>query len=102
MGPVFIPMLMMMGYSPETVQVAYRVGDSVTNIITPLLPYFPIIIAFAKRYDRKTGIGTLISTMLPYSVCFGIGWLLFLILWMLLVIPLGPDAPLYYNLGQGQ
>lgn len=98
MGPVFVPMLMLMGYSPELVQGAYRVGDSVTNIISPLLPYFPIIIAFARKYDAKAGLGTLISVMLPYSVAFGIAWTLFLMIWMALGIPLGPDAPLYYKM----
>lgn len=97
MGPVFIPMLMLTGYSPELVQVSYRVGDSISNIISPLLPYFPIIIAFAKRYDPRAGIGTLISSMLPYSVAFGIVWTIVLLIWVALGIPLGPDAPLFYN-----
>jgi aminobenzoyl-glutamate transport protein len=97
MAPVFVPMLMLMGYSPEAVQVAYRVGDSTTNIITPLMQYFPVIIAFAQKYDRKTGIGTLISAMLPYSIVFMIGWLVMLTLWVLFEIPLGPGAPLHYT-----
>jgi aminobenzoyl-glutamate transport protein len=97
MGPVFIPMFMLMGYSPELVQASYRIGDSVTNIISPLLPYFPIIIAFAKKYDPRIGLGTLISTMLPYSVAFGIIWVLMLSVWMLLGLPLGPDVNLYYT-----
>jgi aminobenzoyl-glutamate transport protein len=97
MGPVFVPMLMMMGYSPEVIQAAYRVGDSATNMISPLLPYFPIIIAFAKKYDSKVGIGTLISAMVPYSIVFGIGWIILLAVWILLGIPLGPDAPLHYG-----
>jgi aminobenzoyl-glutamate transport protein len=96
MAPVFIPMLMQLGYSPEAVQAAYRVGDSTTNIITPLLPYFPIIIAFARKYDRGTGLGTLISAMLPYTIVFAIGWLILLTIWILLGIPLGPGAPLNY------
>ncbi len=99
MGPVFIPMMMLMGYSPELVQAAYRVGDSVTNIITPLLPYFPLIIAFARRYEPKTGIGTLISIMLPYSITFGIFWTISFIIWIAFGIPLGPDSPLYYQPG---
>lgn len=96
MGPVFVPMFMLMGYSPEVVQNVYRVGDSVTNIISPLLPYFPIIIAFAKKYDPKIGIGTLISTMLPYSIAFGISWMIMLAIWLLAGIPLGPGAPVQY------
>jgi aminobenzoyl-glutamate transport protein len=99
MGPVFIPMLMMMGYSPELVQATYRVGDSVTNIITPLLPYFPIVITFALKYDPKAGIGTLISTMLPYSIAFTLAWALLLIVWILFDIPLGPLAPLTIQVG---
>ncbi|HWV56641.1 MAG TPA: AbgT family transporter, partial [Longimicrobiales bacterium] len=97
MAPVFVPMLMLMGYSPELTQAAYRVGDSVTNIITPLLPYFPVVIAFAQKYDRKAGIGTLISTMLPYSVAFLIVWGVMFALWILLGIPLGPGAPMTYD-----
>ncbi len=96
MAPVFVPMLMLLGYSPEAVQAAYRVGDSTTNIITPLLPYFPIIIAFARKYDRDTGLGTLISAMLPYTIVFGIGWIILLTIWILGGIPLGPGAPLQY------
>lgn len=97
MAPVFIPMLMLMGYSPELVQVAYRVGDSSTNIITPLLPYFPVVIAFAQKYDPRAGIGTLISSMLPYSVVFMIGWLIMLTVWVLAGWPIGPDAPMNYT-----
>lgn len=101
MGPVFVPMLMLMGYSPELVQAAYRVGDSVSNIISPLLPYFPIIIAFARKYDPRIGIGTLISTMLPYSVIFAVLWAIVLSVWMILGIPLGPESGLTYT-PQGQ
>jgi aminobenzoyl-glutamate transport protein len=97
MAPVFIPMLMMMGFSPELAQAAYRVGDSCTNIISPLMPYLPIIIVFAQRYDRRAGVGTLLSAMLPYSVVFLIGWAFMLVIWMVLGLPLGPGAPSYYN-----
>lgn len=96
MAPVFVPMLMLTGYSPEMVQAAYRVGDSTTNIITPLMPYFPVIIAFAQRWDRKSGLGTLISAMVPYSVVFLLGWLAMFAVWVLLGLPLGPGAPLEY------
>lgn len=101
MGPVFIPMLMLMGYSPELTQNAYRIGDSITNIITPLLPYFPIIIAFARKYQPQTGIGTMISVMLPYSVAFGVVWVLLFVIWYALGVPLGPDVPLVYSPGPG-
>ena len=97
MAPIFVPIMMQLGYSPELTQMAYRIADSSTNIISPLMTYFAIIIAFAQKYDRKIGIGTLVSTMLPYSICFLIGWTLLLIVWILLGIPLGPGGPLYYN-----
>ena len=96
MAPVFVPMLMLTGYSPEMTQAAYRVGDSTTNIITPLMQYFPVIIAFAQRWDRKSGLGTLISSMLPYSVIFMIGWMILFSIWVLFGFPLGPGAPLDY------
>lgn len=95
LAPIFIPMFMLLGYSPELTQVAYRIGDSSTNIITPLMSYFAIIIVFAKEYDEDSGIGTLISTMLPYSVFFLISWTLLLVIWMYLGLPLGPGAGLY-------
>lgn len=92
MAPVFVPMLMKIGYSPEFTQVAYRIGDSTTNIISPLMSYFAVIIAFAKTYDDEIGIGTLISTMLPYSVIFSIGWSLLLALWYFVGLPLAPGV----------
>jgi len=96
-APIFVPMFMILGFSPELVQAAYRVGDSVTNIITPLMAYFPLIITFARKYDRDTGMGTIIATMLPYSVAFMIAWTLMLALWIMTGLPLGPNAPLYLN-----
>jgi aminobenzoyl-glutamate transport protein len=98
MAPVFVPMLMMMGYSPELTQAAYRIGDSVTNILTPLLPYFPLVIVFAQKYDPEVGIGTLISAMLPYAIAFAFAGLGLLMVWMIFGIPLGPDAPILYQL----
>jgi aminobenzoyl-glutamate transport protein len=92
MAPVFIPMFMLLGYSPEFTQAAYRVGDSVTNIISPCMSYFAFIIALLQRYDKKAGMGTLIATMLPYSIFFLAGWLLLLIAWALAGLPLGPGA----------
>ncbi len=94
-SPVFVPMFMLMGFSPELVQAAYRVGDSISNIITPLLPYFPLVIIFMRKYAPETGIGTLVATMLPYSVVLFLGWALLLVAWMLFGLPLGPNAPLY-------
>lgn len=94
MAPIFIPMFMLLGYSPELVQVAYRIGDSVTNIISPMMSYFALIVAFMQRYDKNAGIGTIVSSMLPYSVVFFIGWSLLLVVWILFDIPIGPGAEL--------
>lgn len=96
MAPIFVPMLMNMGLSPESVQATYRVGDSITNIITPLLPYLPVIIVFAQRYDRKAGLGTLIAAMVPYSVAFGICWTIMLSIWLGMDLPLGPGVSSSY------
>lgn len=95
LAPVFVPMFMLLGYSPELTQVAYRIGDSCTNLITPLMTYFAMIVVFAKKYDEDSGIGTLIATMLPYSLFFLIGWSALLVAWMFLGLPLGPGAALY-------
>ncbi|HEV2705478.1 MAG TPA: AbgT family transporter [Pyrinomonadaceae bacterium] len=97
MAPVFVPMFMLLGYSPELTQAAYRIGDSVANIITPLMSYFPLVVAFAQRYDKRAGIGTVMATMLPYSVTFFVFWTLLLIIWYLLGLPLGPGAGIYYH-----
>lgn len=96
MAPIFVPMLMLMGFSPETTQAAYRIGDAFTNILTPLLPYFPLIIVFAQRYDKNAGIGSIISLMLPYSIVFGFFSTLVLVVWIFFGFPLGPGAPLEY------
>ena len=94
LAPVFVPMFMLLGYSPALVQGAFRVGDSVTNIITPLMSYFPLILTFAHKYDPRAGLGTLIAMMLPYSIAFLIAWTLLLIGWIALGVPMGPGAPL--------
>ncbi|HSJ09533.1 MAG TPA: AbgT family transporter [Longimicrobiales bacterium] len=96
LAPIFVPMLMNLGISPELTQAAYRVGDSTTNIITPLMPYFPLVVVFGQRYVKGTGIGTLVSMMLPYSVAFMVLWTLFLLGYWMLGIPLGLDAPYTY------
>jgi aminobenzoyl-glutamate transport protein len=97
LGPVFIPMFMLLGYSPELSQAIYRVGDSVTNIISPMMSFFALILVWFEKYDKKSGIGTLISTMLPYSFTFFIAWTVLLIAWILLNIPLGPGSEIYYE-----
>ncbi|MFO8066723.1 MAG: AbgT family transporter [Bacteroidales bacterium] len=98
LAPVFIPMFMLLGYSPEFTQLAYRVGDSVTNVIAPMMAYFAIIVAFIEKYDKKAGIGTIIATMLPYTVVFLVCWLILLVAWILLGLPIGPGAPLFYSI----
>ncbi len=97
MAPVFIPLFMELGYSPELSQVVYRIGDSVTNLISPMMSFFALIIAFFQKYDKKANIGTIISTMLPYTFVFFIVWSILIIVWMQLGLPLGPGAPLHYN-----
>lgn len=98
LAPVFIPMFMLLGYSPEFTQLAYRVGDSVTNVIAPMMSYFAMIVAFIERYDKKAGIGTIIATMLPYTIVFLVAWLIMLIFWIVAGLPIGPGAPLFYQL----
>lgn len=92
LSPILVPMLMSLGLSPELTQAAYRVGDSSTNIITPLLPYFPLIVVYAQKYVRKTGIGTMISLMLPYSISFLVSWTVLLLVYWGLGLPLGLQA----------
>lgn len=96
MAPIFVPMFMRLGLSPELTQVAYRIGDSSTNIIAPLMPFFVLTVAFFQKYDKKAGIGSVISTMLPYSLAFLIGWIILFSVWFLLGLPLGPGSPLFY------
>ena len=99
-APIFVPMLMLVGYAPETIQAAYRIGDSVTNIITPMMSYFGMILAVATRYQKNLGLGTLISTMLPYSIIFVFGWSIMFYVWVFILgIPVGPGAATYYNIG---
>jgi len=99
-APIFVPMLMIIGYSPEVIQTAYRIGDSSTNIITPMMSYFGLILAWATRYNRDFGIGTLVATMLPYSIFFMLGWGVLFLLWTFgLDLPVGPGSPTYYSAG---
>lgn len=95
-APIFVPMFMMVGIAPELTQGAYRIGDSVTNIITPLNAYLIIILVYMQKYSRNAGMGTLIATMLPYSIVFAIVWTVFLLVWMAFGIPLGPGGALIY------
>ncbi len=92
MAPIFVPMLLLLGYPPELTQAAYRVGDSVTNVISPMMSYFALIIAFVQRYDAKAGIGTLVALMLPYSIALWLVWAALLMVWMWLGLPFGPGS----------
>ena len=94
-APIFVPMFLLVGISPEATQVAYRIGDSTTNLITPLMPYFGIVVTFVQRYDKQAGIGTIIATMLPYSLAFLFSWSVMLVLWVVMDWPLGPGAYIF-------
>jgi len=97
-APIFVPMLMLIGYSPEVIQAAYRIGDSTTNIITPMMSYFGLILAFVTRYEKNAGVGTMIALMLPYSIAFMIGWTVLFYLWVFVFgLPVGPTSPTYYD-----
>lgn len=97
MAPVVVPMMMYVNVSPEVTQMLYRIGDSPSNIITPMSPYFALALTFLQKYYKKAGVGTLISLALPYSLCMLVGWFLFFLLWYYLGIPLGPGAPMGYE-----
>ncbi|MGO1247724.1 MAG: AbgT family transporter [Oceanisphaera sp.] len=97
-APIFVPMLMLVGYSPEVIQAAYRIGDSTTNIITPMMSYFGLIMAVAVRYKKDLGIGTLMAMMLPYSLVFLLGWSLLFFVWVFVFgLPVGPGAATFYS-----
>lgn len=95
-APVVVPMMMYVGTSPEVTQMLFRLGDSPTNIITPMSPYFPLALTFLQRYYRRAGVGTLMSLSLPYAIWMLIGWFAFFLVWYFLGIPLGPGAPMDY------
>ena len=99
LAPVFVPMFMLLGYSPELCQVADRIGDSCTNVITPMMTYFAVILVFAKKYDKKAGIGTITATMLPYSIVFMVAWTLMLIVWLSMGLPIGIGTEIFYMMG---
>ncbi|MBE2187945.1 MAG: AbgT family transporter [Candidatus Kapabacteria bacterium] len=97
LASVFVPMFMLLGISPESTQMMYRIGDSVTNFITPLFPYFPILIVFAKQFSPEITFGKLISLLLPYSFALALIWGLMAALWVFAGIPLGPEAPVFLD-----
>jgi aminobenzoyl-glutamate transport protein len=97
-APVFVPIFMLLGYSPELAQMVFRLGDTATNVISPMMSFFALIIVYYQKYDKKAGIGTIVASMLPYSIVMLIGSILLLVVWILFNIPLGPGAPIYLPL----
>ena len=95
-APIFVPMLMQLGISPDLTQASYRVGDSVSNIVTPLMPYFPLVVVYCQKYVKSTGIGTLVSMMIPYSIAFMVLWTIFLLVYWAIGIPLGLQSTYEY------
>lgn len=95
LAPVFVPMMMLMGYDPAVTQVVYRIGDSITNPLSPLFTYMPVVLGFAHKYDEKVGLGTIIANMLPFSITFAIAWIIQVIVWVALNLPLGPGGGIY-------
>jgi aminobenzoyl-glutamate transport protein len=96
LAPVFVPMMMLMGYDPALTQIVYRIGDSLTNPLSPLFTYMPVAIGFVRKYKDDAGIGTVIANMIPYSATFFVVWLIQLIVWVTLNLPLGPGATIFY------
>jgi aminobenzoyl-glutamate transport protein len=94
LAPIFVPLMLRLGVAPQTVLAAYRVGDSPTNVVTPLMPYFPLMVVFARRYQRDAGIGTVIALMIPYTLVLTIAWALFFVAWYVIGIPVGPGWPI--------
>lgn len=97
LAPVFVPMMMLLGYDPAITQVVYRIGDSITNPLSPLFTYMPVILGFARKYDKKTGFGTIFANMLPFSITFAIVWILQVIVWVAFNLPLGPGGGIYLH-----
>lgn len=95
LAPIFVPMMMLLDYHPAFTQMIYRIGDGITNPITPMFPYFALVLAVAQRYVKKIGIGTFIATLLPYSIALGVVWTLMMIVWFLIGIPVGPGGPIF-------
>lgn len=95
LAPIFVPMMMLLDYHPAFTQMIYRIGDGITNPITPMFPYFALVLAVAQRYVKKIGMGTFIATLLPYSIATGVVWTLMMIVWYLIGLPVGPGGPIY-------
>jgi len=95
LAPIFVPMFMMLGYSPALTQMVYRIGDSITNAITPLMAYFALMLGLVKQYDKNAGMGTLMSLLMPYTLFYALTWIIFFSIWFLLGLPLGPGGALF-------
>ncbi len=95
LAPIFIPMLMLLGFHPALTQMLYRIGDSISNPITPMMPYLPLLLQYAQKYDENMKLGSLLSSLMPYTVILSIVWPIFIIVWYLLGIPLGPGGVLH-------
>lgn len=97
LAPIFIPMFMLLGYHPAFTQMIYRIGDSITNPITPMMPYLPLLLSYAQKYDKNMKLGTLLSSLMPYSIVLGIVWPIVMIIWFLLGLQLGPGGDIFYH-----
>ena len=95
LAPVFVPMMMLLGYDPAITQVVYRIGDSITNPLSPLFTYMPVVLGFARKYDKNVGLGTVIANMIPFSCSFAVVWIIQVIIWVSLNLPLGPGGGIY-------
>ena len=95
LGPVFVPMMMLMGYDPAITQVVYRIGDSITNPLSPLFTYLPVMLGFCRKYEKDTGLGTIIANMIPFSLTFAVVWIIQVIVWVAANLPLGPGGGIY-------
>lgn len=95
LGPIFVPMMILIGFHPAFTQMIYRVGDSITNPITPMMPYMPLLLSYAQKYDKNMKLGSMLSSLMPYTLVLAIVWTLFLIIWFLLDIPVGPGGPIH-------
>ncbi|MDK9868219.1 AbgT family transporter [Staphylococcus equorum] len=95
LAPIFIPMLIIVGFHPALTQMLYRIGDSISNPITPMMPYLPLLLSYAQKYDNDMKLGSLLSSLMPYTIILSIVWPLFMIAWYLLGWPLGPGSPLH-------
>lgn len=93
LAPIFVPMFMLLGYHPAFTQMLYRIGDGIINPLTPMQAYIPVVLAVLYKYDKRSGLGTLMSNVLPYSVAIGIAWIIMAVIWYLIGLPLGPNSP---------